>query len=74
VGDLQTRDAAAAVAAARAALELRPRDAGLHNLLGIALAQLGRADEAAAEFGRALALDPGLSAARRNLAHALGPP
>jgi Flp pilus assembly protein TadD len=40
------------------------------NNLGVALASLGRLDEAIAQFERALAIQPGFEDARRNLAFA----
>jgi tetratricopeptide (TPR) repeat protein len=43
----------------------RSRQANLHFLAGLGLLGLGREAEAAAEFGRALALDPGHVEARR---------
>ena len=44
-----------------------PENAHAHSNLGSALAQLGRMQEAVASFERALAMDPELEAARRNL-------
>jgi tetratricopeptide (TPR) repeat protein len=41
-----------------------------HNNLGIALASVGRMDEAVDQFKEALAIDPGFEDARRNLANA----
>ena len=38
-------------------LQREPHHAGAHNLLGVVLAQVGRQEEAAAEFSRALDLD-----------------
>jgi len=49
----------------------RPGDAVFHNNLGSVLVDSGRAEEAAAVFRQALALDPGSSAARANLLFAL---
>jgi Flp pilus assembly protein TadD len=43
---------------ARTALKDSPRDADLHNLLGVALDQRGQASEAESEYRRALELDP----------------
>lgn len=54
----------------REALELRPRDAGLHANLGTALARLGRLKEAIPQFEEALAISPDLEAAKQNLASA----
>ncbi len=48
-----------------------PKDAGLHNLWGELLAQQGKNAEAIAQFDQALALDPGLEAARSNRAQTL---
>jgi Flp pilus assembly protein TadD len=54
----------------RAALELDPRNAGVHNDLGTVFALEGDFKEAAAEFEAALRLDPGLRTARENLERA----
>jgi tetratricopeptide (TPR) repeat protein len=48
-----------------------PKDAGLHNLWGELLAQQGKNADAIAQFDQALALDPGLEAARSNRAQTL---
>src|SRR6476469_3364090 len=66
---------AAADAAALAGLARRvdPADAGAQNNLGVVLLARGRRDEAAAAFARALALDPRMTLARRNLDAAGGP-
>jgi tetratricopeptide (TPR) repeat protein len=45
----------------------RPNDAQIHNFRGITLMSLGRADEAATEYSRAIGLDNGLQDAYRNL-------
>ncbi len=45
----------------------RPDDPRVHNFRGIALAQLGRAGEAAAEYEAAIRLDPKMADAYRNL-------
>jgi tetratricopeptide (TPR) repeat protein len=59
-----------AVVAWRRALEVR-RDVGaLHNL-GVALARLGKLDEAVASFREALALNPRAASTHKNLAVAL---
>src|SRR5207245_7150527 len=50
--------AADATAAYRLAVDAEPRNNGLRNNLGIALALAGRAHEAAKEFEAALALGP----------------
>jgi len=60
-------DWAAAVAANREALALDPSSADACNNLGWALAQLGRRDEAAQAYRRALAPRPGDDRARNNL-------
>jgi Flp pilus assembly protein TadD len=44
-----------------------PADAGAQNNLGVLLHRRGRADDARAAFARALALDPAMELARRNL-------
>jgi eukaryotic-like serine/threonine-protein kinase len=55
----------------RAAADLDPQDAGVHNSLGRAyFVGLGRFEEAAAEFGRALELNPRYGWAALQLAHA----
>lgn len=48
-----------------------PGDAAAHNNLGNALARLGRYDDAAAHYGRALRLSPDFAEAHNNLGHAL---
>ena len=52
----------------RAALTWNPESVEAHNNLGIALASLGRTDEAVAQFRQALAIEPAFQDARRNLA------
>ena len=52
----------------RAALTWNPESVEAHNNLGIALASLGRTDEAVAQFRQALAIEPAFEDARRNLA------
>lgn len=52
-------------------LQLRPDAADARNNLGVALASVGRLDEAIEEFRRALAIRPGFADAERNLAMAL---
>ena len=61
-----SHDAAAAATHAREAARLKPDDAAAHDLLGRSLGALGRLDEAAAEIGRALQLDPSDSQARED--------
>ena len=51
----------------RAALEKFPNHPRVHNNLGVALAQLGRVDEAEAAFRRALALQPDMPEAVQGL-------
>ena len=57
-----------ALAATDQAIRLNPSVANAPNHRGIALAQLGRRDEARTAFETALRLEPGHSDARRNLA------
>ncbi|HEY3161179.1 MAG TPA: tetratricopeptide repeat protein [Vicinamibacterales bacterium] len=52
----------------RAALTWNPESVQAHNNLGIALASLGRMDEAVAQFRQALAIEPAFEDAKRNLA------
>ena len=54
----------------REALRLEPDSAEAHNGLGVALASLGRLDEAVGHFEQALRLDPANADARRNLERA----
>ena len=49
------------------AIEYDPGFARAHNNRGVVYAALGRMDEAAIEFERALALDPKLAPAAKNL-------
>jgi tetratricopeptide (TPR) repeat protein len=51
----------------REAIGLQPQDATLHTNLGTALARLGRLTEAIPQFEAAVAIDPGLEAAKHNL-------
>lgn len=55
----------------RRALELDPLNAGAHDNLGVAAADEGRLDEAAAQMRRAIAIDPDLLGAYENLAAVL---
>jgi tetratricopeptide (TPR) repeat protein len=57
-----------AIRAYRAAAELRPSDASLHNDLGLALHQAGDLNGAIAEFWRAAELEPDHPTAHYNLA------
>lgn len=56
-----------AAASYRVSLSQKPSPA-LYNQLGMVLARLGRIDEAEQQFHKAIALDPGDTAARENLA------
>jgi tetratricopeptide (TPR) repeat protein len=60
-----------ALPALHRAAELSPDDAVSHNNLGNALAQSGRADEAASSYRRALALMPDFAEAHNNLGNVL---
>jgi Flp pilus assembly protein TadD len=51
----------------REASDLMPSSAEAHNDLGVALASIGRVEEAAQHFQRAIQLAPGFAEARRNL-------
>jgi tetratricopeptide (TPR) repeat protein len=59
---------AEAVRALRSALERNPREASLRDYLGQILVGLGRDDEAATEFGAAIAAEPSFAPAYSNLA------
>jgi tetratricopeptide (TPR) repeat protein len=59
-----------AVALFEAAIDANPRDAKLHNDLGVALARKGDAARAIAAFDQALLLEPKLAEAQRNRARA----
>jgi Tfp pilus assembly protein PilF len=63
--------AAEAIVWYRKAVALAPRDADLHNTLGILLREQGRAMEAAECFRAAIALVPGHAGAHNNLGNAL---
>jgi len=56
----------------RTLLRQQPDNAEAHNLLGVALASMGRQAEATNEFVEALRLDPGLEQARANLERITG--
>jgi spermidine synthase len=60
-----------AIARFRAALEIIPDSAALHNDLGIALATTGNLAEATTHFQRAVELEPDFAEARQNLERAL---
>lgn len=51
----------------REAVDLRPQDAGVRANLGTALARMGRFADAIPQFEAALAIDPDLQIAKRNL-------
>jgi Flp pilus assembly protein TadD len=55
----------------QASLGVKP-SATLHNQLGVVLVRLGRNDEAAQQFRKAVAMNPGYEEARRNLAAVAG--
>lgn len=57
-----------AVPAAREAIALRPRDPVPYDLLGQALARQGHFEDAAAQFSRALQIDPGNEEVRQHVA------
>ncbi|MBU0676909.1 MAG: tetratricopeptide repeat protein [Verrucomicrobia bacterium] len=67
----QAGDVEAAEEAYRAGLNLNTYDAGLHNDLGILLAEQGRLDEAIQEMASAVTVSPDYFDAHRNLAAAL---
>jgi cytochrome c-type biogenesis protein CcmH/NrfG len=56
-----------ALMAANAGISHDPRNASLYNAKGMALHDLGRTDEAATAFQKALELNPGFAVARANL-------
>jgi len=58
-----------ALEALTAAEKENPRDAAIRNFRGIALAQLGRGDDAAKEYREAIRLNPQMVDAYRNLGH-----
>jgi tetratricopeptide (TPR) repeat protein len=66
---LQQNRPSDALAALTAAEGQNPRDAAIRNFRGIALAQLGRNDEARSEYREAIQLNPRLTDACRNLGH-----
>lgn len=70
----QQRLPSEALAAAQAASNLAPDDPTVLNALGIALAELGRRQDAVSAFQRALERDPGNAAIRRNLMRLQAPP
>jgi Flp pilus assembly protein TadD len=68
---LRQGDGAGGEAQAREAVALAPRDPDAHNLLGAALASMGRFEEAITHFHEALQLSPNDPQARANLERAL---
>lgn len=66
---LQQNRPADALTALTAAEGENPHDANIRNFRGIALAQLGRSDEARAEYREAIQLNLRLTDAYRNLGH-----
>lgn len=66
---LQQNRPAEALKALTAAEQENPRDAAIHNFRGIALAQLGRGEDASGEYREAIRLDPRMVDAYRNLGH-----
>ena len=55
---LNMGDAASAIPCASRAAELKPGDAGMHNLLGVALVSAGRRGDASKAFEKALEISP----------------
>ncbi len=68
VSHLQRGEWEPAVALLREVVAAVPGNARLHNTLGIALSSAGEAEAAAAQFGRALELEPTYPSALKNLA------
>jgi tetratricopeptide (TPR) repeat protein len=66
---LEQNRPAEALRALTAAEQENPRDAAIRNFRGIALAQLGRRDDAAGEYREAIRLDPQMVDAYRNLGY-----
>jgi tetratricopeptide (TPR) repeat protein len=64
---LQKNDLDAALVAFTAAEQRTPSDARIHNFRGIVLASLGRSQEAAAEYRKAVEVNPEMADALRNL-------
>jgi tetratricopeptide (TPR) repeat protein len=63
---------AEAIAAFRAAIQIKPDLAVAHTKLGVALHQQGNVDEAITEYRTAIRLDPDAVEAHNNLGNALG--
>jgi Flp pilus assembly protein TadD len=64
---LESGQHAEAVTHLERSLSRRPNDARMHNVLGTALARIGRLREAEVHFRRATELDPAMEAARSNV-------
>ena len=71
VAALEKGELVEAERSARAAVAEVPRSPAAHNVLGVALDRLGRADEALAEFSTAVKLDPSFIGARNNIGRLL---
>jgi superkiller protein 3 len=70
-GDLiEKKDYDDAIEVLRRAIGLNPMDAQVHLMLGVALSENGRFNEAASEFETVLKINPGYGEAKRNLAAA----
>ena len=67
VAALQSNALADAERAARAGVQAAPRSAIAHNLLGVVLDRMTRADEAFKEFNTAIAIDQNFVSAHNNL-------
>ncbi len=63
----RVRDLGFAMEYFQRSLDARPNDAVFHNNLGSVLVQAGRTEDAAAQFRKALEIDPGLNIAHINL-------
>ena len=59
-----------AAAEFRAALDVLPDSAAVHNNLGVALASMGHVEQAIEHFRKALAIEPDFQEAKNNLARA----
>jgi predicted Zn-dependent protease len=68
VSYIARHDLPAAIQSLNEALQQSPRDLKALNLLGIALTESGRAEQANSKFKEALAIDPSFYPARKNLA------
>src|SRR5690606_14761831 len=65
--DLRTSEPAEAIRYYQAALAIRPQSATAHNNLAVALARLGRSEEAIAQFKLAVKFDPESAPSEFNL-------